>query len=117
MSFLHKIPWSPGNEDPATRTPATAEQFNAAALWKRETIAEMAALDTTNLPEYANDCPVYMITVEAGLYRYSPDDLGVADGYALVDANGPGQWILDIPGPEYFFAINFYQQQTPEVFT
>lgn len=102
MTFLHQIPWSPGNEDPATRTPATAEQFNAAALWKRATIAEMENIPTENLVQYANDCPVYCAVPGAGLYRYDPDGTAAVDGYTVVDANGPGQWVLDMPAPSYY---------------
>lgn len=87
--------WLPGNNP--GKTPTTATQMNAAALWKRKTIAEMAAVPTDDFTLYHNDADLYCNVAESGSYRWHPDKTLTPDGRRVVDANGPGQWVLELP--------------------
>lgn len=83
------FPWRPG-------VVGTHEQLNYQAFWKFATIAALAAEDSTNLPAYAAQAPIMAAVAEVGVYRYAPSGAATVDGYSVVDANGPGQWWLEV---------------------
>jgi hypothetical protein len=77
--------------------PLYNDMLNRSADWSVADLTELAATPIAGMPDGTK------VTVPGwGKGRLVLGGAAVPDGYAVVDANGPGQWVLDIPVPGYF---------------
>ena len=106
MTYLHKMPWQPGTVDGVT-TPATHEQLNAVAMWKRLSREDVAAINisSTAFMTSANDVPTVVFVAGFGSYRYDPASTLIHDNELVIAPSaGAGRWVLEQPGMAASFA-------------
>lgn len=106
MTYAHEMPWRPGNTGGVT-TPATHEQLNASAYWKRWSREDLAAVDVTDASFLiaANDSPLIVAVSGFGNYRYAPlSELPHDNELVIAPDTGGGRWILEHPSIDSGFA-------------
>lgn len=83
--------WRPGSS--STATPGTAEQLNAASLWKASNAAGLKAIDTTGFGVYANERDMYFFLRNTSNYFFDLNNTSLSDGhYSVAPTTGPGRF-------------------------